>query len=832
MIYLMDKRSGALLLKLPAKNPGRMNFSPDNSLWVVSGASVICYTNVGVTPAVALTISNLREPLDVAVNPTNPNQIIIADGGSSQQVKAFDLTGASLWTYGQAGGYQTNGPAVTPDKFWFSCEGIDQTFVCFAGDGSFWVGDQENHRIVHISASRNYIEQIMYQPFSYCASMDQNNPSRVFNQFLEFQVDYTKPLAQSWNLVNNWKASADSNHIGYAEGVSYVTTLTNGRTYALVANLSCPHGNLKELCELTAKGLRFTGIFPLTNSVAGWNSIAADGSARMTVTGSALWYGAPLTGFDTNGNPVWGKTTTLASAATGSTDPYPRWGGFGDDPAAISSNGILVSLDQSLNNGWHLGGIKMGTTNWLWKASHAGDLNGCGNYEIDNGVTYGGDTALAAGRNIVYGYHGEFFRSQCEASQHMHYYDDGLFVGEFGEASLQYNAYEFPLTAFAGNAFSPSLFQAADGDLYLWHNDESAHGPQRWHLVNARNIREQAGVGALGGTIQLTNPPVNFPVGLSTQNGNQCAELSWLPVPGAASYNVHGSINNGGPYDIFCGSTAGTNFLASGLTNGQTYYFAVSAVQSGAEGMLSEQAPANPFDTSRNVACVGAEFEGAQTVLIMDIQSNAPAGQPACLGAEYATGVLNLRERDYYGFGQLANEIIGTKGCVLYDWGGVGTNFNNVAPNFSVMPGVGWAHASYLKRGYKVGNIVGDTGQNNAVNGLTAKPIGSIPITTADGNFHYLTVVSPACFNMARNAKIGITSTTGDSVFYTVNESPGYSHVFQFIFRGNISLWSDATAGISLAYGGGGIIQSIFLDDVPVVISTGLAPPSNFHVFP
>jgi len=44
---------------------------------------------------------------------------------------------------------------------------------------------------LHFDGNRNYLEQIMYQPVSYCSSIDKNNPSRVFNGFLEFNVDYT-----------------------------------------------------------------------------------------------------------------------------------------------------------------------------------------------------------------------------------------------------------------------------------------------------------------------------------------------------------------------------------------------------------------------------------------------------------------------------------------------------------------------------------------------------------------------------------------------------------------------------------------------------------------
>jgi hypothetical protein len=88
---------------------------------------------------------------------------------------------------------------------------------------------------------------------------------------------------------------------------------------------------------------------------------------------------------------------------------------------------------------------------------------------------------------------------------------------------------------------------------------------------------------------------------------------------------------------------------------------------------------------------------------------------------------------------------------------------------------------------------------------------------------------------MARDFKIGITAANGVSVSYPVNENPGYSHVFQFLFRGNISLWADGTLGNSLPVNSGAIIQSLFLDDAPVIGSVAagpLAPPSNFRVLP
>jgi FlgD Ig-like domain len=479
-VYLVDKRSGSAVANFNITHPERLNFSPDGSLWVISSnKTLVCYTNVGISPAVALIISSLSEPLDVAVNPTNANIILVADGGTSQQVKAFNSSGTLLWTYGLAGGYQANGVAVQTNKFWFSLEGVDQTFLCFAPDGSFWVGDEENHRSLHFSGDRNYIEQIMYQPLSYADSVDPNNPSRVFNQFLEFKVDYTKPLPQAWTLVNNWKVNVDASHISSKNGLYEVTTFTNGRTYALIDNTSSQPGlNFKELCELVpTNGLRFTGIFPAAIPGNGWNSLGSDGSARFTTIGSAAFYEAILNGFDSSNNPLWNQAKIIASAPNGATDPVSRGFGGGDERTTISTNNVLISFDQSLNNGWHLGGIKVGSTNWLWKVSPTGDLNGCGNYEIDNGITYAGNNLEAIDRNVIYGYNGEFFRNSGQAAQYMHYYDDGLFVGQFGESSIQHLVYDGAIPGFAGNDGCPVLMKTTKGDYYLWANDESSHAP-------------------------------------------------------------------------------------------------------------------------------------------------------------------------------------------------------------------------------------------------------------------------------------------------------------------------------------------------------------------
>ena len=337
--------------------------------------------------------------------------------------------------------------------------------------------------------------------------------------------------------------------------------------------------------------------------------------------------------------------------------------------------------------------------------------------------------------------------------------------------------------------------------------------PQRWHFANARNIQEQTGSGTLGGAITLTNPPAVFPSGVTGMYGNASAGLSWLPVPGATSYNIRYSTMNGGPYSVVAGSTVNTNYVVGGLTNGQTYYFAVTAVQSGVEQIPSEQVPITPFDTTQKVLCTGSMTEGGQFTPVIQVSSSAlSSNQPSYVGAEHYTGVLNLRELDYYGYGNLENESVGTQGYTIFDWQGPGTGLTNIPGRFKITMNSGWYDAPGLERTFRVDNVLGTN------NGIWGGPLASLNIAVSDTSYHFLTVVSPAQYANPRVFTLRLTSTNNTSAAFTLNESPGLSHVFQFMFSGNVTLWADAT----VAGGSDAVVQALFFDNAPVTF----LPPS------
>jgi fibronectin type 3 domain-containing protein len=83
------------------------------------------------------------------------------------------------------------------------------------------------------------------------------------------------------------------------------------------------------------------------------------------------------------------------------------------------------------------------------------------------------------------------------------------------------------------------------------------------------------------------------PTALMATAGNAQVSLSWATSATATSYNVKRSTTTSGPYTKISSPTA-TNFTDTSLTNGTTYFYVVSAVNSTGESANSTQASATP----------------------------------------------------------------------------------------------------------------------------------------------------------------------------------------------------------------------------------------------
>ena len=96
-------------------------------------------------------------------------------------------------------------------------------------------------------------------------------------------------------------------------------------------------------------------------------------------------------------------------------------------------------------------------------------------------------------------------------------------------------------------------------------------------------------------TAALSLPPPSAPVDLQAAAGNGQIWLNWDNVPGATGYNVKRSTTSGGSYTTVAGAASSSFFTDTGLTNGTTYYYVVSAVNKNGEGTNSVESSATPL---------------------------------------------------------------------------------------------------------------------------------------------------------------------------------------------------------------------------------------------
>jgi len=91
-----------------------------------------------------------------------------------------------------------------------------------------------------------------------------------------------------------------------------------------------------------------------------------------------------------------------------------------------------------------------------------------------------------------------------------------------------------------------------------------------------------------------TAPPA-APTNLMATAGNAQVSLSWTASSGATSYNVKRSNVSGGPYTTVATGVTTTSSTDTGLTNGTTYYYVVTAINAAGESPTSNEVSATPI---------------------------------------------------------------------------------------------------------------------------------------------------------------------------------------------------------------------------------------------
>jgi fibronectin type 3 domain-containing protein len=128
-----------------------------------------------------------------------------------------------------------------------------------------------------------------------------------------------------------------------------------------------------------------------------------------------------------------------------------------------------------------------------------------------------------------------------------------------------------------------------------------ANGTTYFYVVSAVNATGESAnsVQASATPVAPTQSPA-APTGLIAAGGNAQVSLSWTASSGATSYHLKRSTTTGGPYTQIS-APATTSFTDTGLTNGTTYFYVVSALNAVGESANSAQASARPANTPVDV---------------------------------------------------------------------------------------------------------------------------------------------------------------------------------------------------------------------------------------
>lgn len=489
-----NKRSGELLSSSSLSLSSIT--SEGNYLYGVSGSLVVKYSiNASNGTLTATNVSmSFSDPLRVSIK---NDVLLVVDGGTSQQIKAYNPSGSSLWTYGQAGGY-LNSPLAANDKFYFRDynELYTKAVVAQESNNSFWIGDSGNNRMLHVDSNRTHLETVSYLPMNYNVAVSLSNPNRVFAGFIEYD-------ALTGNLAANWEGNlTSSNYLNiYRKAIFDNLTDMSGRTFGTINYY--PNGmyddsmRQPEVVELSNTGIRFTGIRwdAFSSDIFDTNGDIISFPYNEGTSGTQDLTRRVYSGLDGNNNPTWGAPQVITSIPLSAQSPTQY------NASRPSSKGVVFSPVWQ-NSGSHFGRYESGSAKWIASYSttitYSGSFPTDGRFDVGNSIPefggYAGGNTSTTGSLSVWNYIGEGWKQSQVNIWQLYDNNYGLLIKQIGKTTPQAvtdSGTTFSPAQSAGNAFSGKLVKSGS-NYFIYHNDESVHGAiHRFKITGVDTLTEQ-----------------------------------------------------------------------------------------------------------------------------------------------------------------------------------------------------------------------------------------------------------------------------------------------------------------------------------------------------
>lgn len=167
-------------------------------------------------------------------------------------------------------------------------------------------------------------------------------------------------------------------------------------------------------------------------------------------------------------------------------------------------------------------------------------------------------------------------------------------------------------------------------------------GTAYYYMVRATSSSGTSGSSLVAAGVTLPAAPTS----LIATGSNAVVALTWVAANGATSYNVKRTQTSGTGYSPVTSGITGTTCLDTAAINGTTYYYVVSAVNAGGEGVNSTEASGTPVAPPVITSATSATGTNGSAFTFQIAASNNPAsygatGLPAGLTVNGGTGFIS-----------------------------------------------------------------------------------------------------------------------------------------------------------------------------------------------
>jgi len=149
---------------------------------------------------------------------------------------------------------------------------------------------------------------------------------------------------------------------------------------------------------------------------------------------------------------------------------------------------------------------------------------------------------------------------------------------------------------------APTLSNSQINNLITGNVDPYSPYSGRTLGATAGRVNAYRALLAARGTTPPTIVAPAAPTNLQATAGNAQVALSWSASTGAATYTVKRSTTSGTGFATVASSLTGTSYTDTGVTNGTTYYYVVTATNTAGESAVSAQAAATPASSGSTLA--------------------------------------------------------------------------------------------------------------------------------------------------------------------------------------------------------------------------------------